>query len=122
MKKWLLLVGVVIIVISIVAFNSKFYYPSLPVNSVSKKEVLESLNDSSKEIVKIAEENGYDWFITRNEQGKAYENLKRMVSEKEWQFKNQEGSGFFFEKDDKKLIATTEMWTGNYVIVQIRKN
>ncbi|MED4402585.1 hypothetical protein ABET41_09690 [Metabacillus fastidiosus] len=122
MKKWLLLVGVVIIVISIVAFNSKFYYPSLPVNSVSKREVLESLNDSSKEIVKIAEENGYDWFITRNEQGKAYENLKRMVSEKGWQFKNQEGSGFFFEKDDKKLIATTEMWTGNYVIVQIRKN
>ena len=119
MKKWLIIIGVLIVISGIVVFNSKFYYPTLPIESVSKKEVLESLNDSSESIVKIAEENDYEWFITREEQGKEYENIKNMINKNGWQFKNQEGSGFFFEKGDKKMIATTQMWTGNYVIVQI---
>jgi hypothetical protein len=119
MKKWLIIIGVLIVISGIVVFNSKFYYPTLPIESVSKKEVLESLNDSSENIVKIAEENDYEWFITRVEQGKEYENIKNMINKNGWQFKNQEGSGYFFEKGDKKMIATTQMWTGNYVIVQI---
>ncbi|WLD92494.1 hypothetical protein [Alkalihalobacillus sp. AL-G] len=122
MKKGVLIVGGLIIVLGIVAFNSKFYYPPLPIDSISKKEVINSLNDSSTDIVKIAEENGYEWFITRMEQGKAYKNLKRMISDNGWEFKTQEGSGYFFEKDDNTLIATTQMWTGNYVIVKIPKN
>ena len=119
MKKWLIIIGVLVLTSGIVAFDSKFYYPTLPIESVSKKEVLESLNDSSESIVKIAEENGYEWFITRMEQGKAYENIKNMISKNAWEFQTQEGSGYFFKKDDKTLIAGTQMWTGKYVIVQI---
>jgi|SRR5690606_967785 len=64
MKKWLIIIGVLTVILGIVAFDSKFYYPTLPIESVSKKEVLESLNDTSEDIVKIAEENGYEWYIT----------------------------------------------------------
>lgn len=119
MKKWLITIALCVLPLGVIAFNSKFYYPKLPIDSMSKKEVVESINQSSKEMVKIAEENGYEWFITRMEQGKARENLKEMISKKGWKFKEQMGSGYFFEKKDKRLIAETEMWTGNFVIVQV---
>ncbi|WP_088102953.1 hypothetical protein [Halalkalibacter urbisdiaboli] len=122
MKKWLIIIGVLIVILGIVAVDSKFYYPTLPIESVSKKEVLESLNDTSQDIVKIAEENGYEWYITPEKQGKAHENLKNMINSNGWQFQQQEGSGYFFEKGDNTLIATTQMWTGNYVIVKIPKD
>jgi hypothetical protein len=119
MKKWLTIIGVIAVILGVAAFNSKFYYPSLPIKSVSKKEVLQSINNSSESIVKIADENGYEWFITRMEQGQGRENFKQMMSENGWEFNTQEGSGYFFEKGERTLIATTQMWTGKYVIVQI---
>lgn len=119
MKKWLITIVLCLLPIGIIAFNSKFYYPQLPIDSVTKKEVLKAINQSSKEMVKIAEENGYEWFITRMDQGKARENLKEMIREQGWKFREQMGSGYIFDKEDKRLIAETEMWTGNYVIVQV---
>ncbi|MGM7721606.1 hypothetical protein [Metabacillus sp. Hm71] len=44
-----------------------------------------------------------------------------MLNKKVWEFQKQEGSGYFFEKDHKTIIAGTQMWTGKYVIVQIPK-
>lgn len=121
MNKWLVLAGVLVIVLGVYSFHSKFYYPPLPIDTVSKKEVIDSLNDSSKEIVKIDDDNDYEWFITRMEQGRAYRNLKEMISNNGWHFKTQEGSGYIFEKNHDTLIATTEMWTGDYVIVKVPK-
>lgn len=119
MKKWLGLFGLLVIVSGLLAYNSKFYYPPLPVESVSKKKVLAATHESSTKLVKVVEEDGYEWFITRSNQGKASDYLKDMLSEQQWQFKFQEGSGYFLERDGKTLIATTQMWTGKYVIVQI---
>lgn len=117
MKKWFIIVAV--FVVGVVAFDSKFYYPALPVDSVSKKEVLKSLNHSTEDIVKIVEEADYEWFISRMEQGKASEHLKQMVGANGWQFETQEGSGYFFKKAEMELIATTQMWTGDYVLIKI---
>lgn len=121
MKKWLGLLGMLVIVVGVFAFHSKFYYPPLPIQSISKKDALSLITESSNKLVKIAEEDGYEWFITGFHQGKASDYLKQMLSEKMWQFKTQEGSGYFFEKDGKTLIAETQMWTGKYVIVEIPK-
>lgn len=100
-------------------FVNKYYYPALPIETVSKKEVVETLHESSEDIVKIAEEQNYDWYINQMEQGKAYENLKELINKRGWKFQEQDGSGYFFEKDDQTLIATTQMWTGDYVLVKI---
>ncbi|QFT87588.1 hypothetical protein FIU87_02900 [Bacillus sp. THAF10] len=71
MKKWLviIIIGLIIVTLGVLAFNSKFYYPELPVESVSKKEVLQSIENATEPIVKIANEKSYEWFITRMEQG-----------------------------------------------------
>ncbi|MDN7240579.1 hypothetical protein QWY14_02200 [Planococcus sp. N028] len=121
MKKWLIIFGGLAVVLGIVAFNSKIYYPPLPIDSVSKNEVINTLNKSPKGILEIAEEDEFEWFITRTEQGKERENLKQMISKKGWQFENQDGSGYFFTKGDNRLIVETEMWTKRYLIVQIPK-
>lgn len=112
------MIGVLIIVITFVMVN-KYHYPSLPIETVSKKTVLEMINDSSSDIVKVAEEEDFDWYITPMEQGKAYENLKELITRSGWEFHQHDGSGYFFEKDDQTLMATTQMWTRDYVLVKI---
>lgn len=122
MKKWAL---ILIFLITIPAFNvvyNKTYYPPLPTDSLSKREVVSKIEQASEKIVKFAEDNQFDWYISRMEQGNAYEHLKHMLTEKGWQFIDQMGAGFIFEKDGKQLIAETEMWTGKYVICQIPKH
>ena len=42
-----------------------------------------------------------------------------MMNEKDWVFKEKEGSGLFFEKQGEELIVTTEKWTSNYSLVDI---
>lgn len=119
MIKLLTIISLIAIILGVAAYNSKFYYPTLPIESISKKEVLQSINDSSEPIVKIANEDGYDWFITRSNQGEYRETFKEMLGEHRWEFEYQEGSGYFFKKEDETLIVTTQMWTGEYVIVQV---
>jgi hypothetical protein len=119
LKKWIIIV-VVCIAISLGAlFYSKIYYPSLPIDSVSKREVIQKVNDSNESIIYLTEENGYVWYISKMNQGKAYEQLKQMMEEKGWKYKEQMGAGFIFQKQSKELIIESEMWTGRYVMFQI---
>ncbi|WP_404460648.1 hypothetical protein [Sutcliffiella horikoshii] len=122
MIKRLSIISLIAIILVIVAYNNRFYYATLPIESVSKREILHSIKESSEPIVQIANEDGYDWFITRSNQGEYRDTFKEMLDEHGWMFEYQEGSGYFFEKEGEKLIVTTEMWTGEYVIVQVPEN
>ncbi|MGD6778000.1 hypothetical protein [Sutcliffiella horikoshii] len=119
MIKRLTIISIIAVILVIVAYNTRFYYATLPIESVNKKEVLQSINESPEPIEKIANEDGYDWFITRSNQGEYRETLKEMMGEHGWEFEYQDGSGYFFEKEGETLIVTTQMWTGEYVIVQV---
>lgn len=118
---WLLIITILLTVSVAIYLSSKAYYPPLPVSSVTSKKVISILNSSSEKMIKIAEERGYEWYITKMEQGKAYENLKDLMEDEGWQFTEQMGAGFFFQKDGQRLIVSTQMWTGNYVICQMPK-
>jgi hypothetical protein len=39
-----------------------------------------------------------------------------------WRFIEQEGSGYFFEQEDKKTIVTTEIWNHQYIIYTVQNN
>ena len=41
------------------------------------------------------------------------------MSEKDWIFKEKDGSGLFFEKQGEDLIVTTQKWISNYSVVDI---
>lgn len=101
-------------------FVTKSYYPPLPFESAGKREVIAKLNGSpAGELVRIADERGYEWYIVRMESGSAYDALKKKMADGGWIFVEQLGSGFKFEKNGQSVMATTRMWTGKYVICQI---
>ncbi|MFK5707550.1 hypothetical protein [Lysinibacillus boronitolerans] len=122
MKKWIISVVICIAISSGTLFYSKIYYPSLPIDSVSKREVVQKANKSDESIVYLTKENGYEWYISKMNQGEAYEYLKQMMKKKGWNYKEQMGAGFIFQKENKEeLIVGSEMWTGKYVIFQIQE-
>jgi len=125
MKKVGFLLGFVIAIICVFIFVNKLYYASLPIENLSAKEAIEKLKESDSKIAEIAVEGDFIWYITSSENkgiSIADENIKQMVVSNGWEFKDKDGAGLFFEKDNKSLIATTQMWTKNYVLVKIPSN
>ncbi|MBN6187835.1 hypothetical protein JQN58_13100 [Aneurinibacillus sp. BA2021] len=101
--------------------SNKEYYPPLPISSIGKKEAISTLHYSSGNIAKIAEEGGYDWYITRMEQGRGYTNVIQMMNNSGWSLQKRDGNGLFFMKKDRTIIVTTEMWTGKYILCKVPK-
>ena len=125
MKKVGMILGLFIAVIAVFVFINKLHYPTLPIDDISAKEVIDILKESDSKIAEIAVEGDSIWYITSSENkgiSIADENIKQMIGSNGWEFKEKDAAGLFFEKDGKRLIATTQMWTGNYVLVKIPSN
>jgi hypothetical protein len=125
MKKVGFILSIVIVIIGVFIFVNKLYYPSLPIENLSAKEAIDKLKESDSKIAEIAIEGDSIWYITSSENkgiSIADENIKQMVVSNGWDFKEKYGAGIFFEKEAKKLIVTTQMWTKNYVLVKIPSN
>ncbi|UOQ84415.1 hypothetical protein [Gracilibacillus salinarum] len=117
MRKRLWIAVLTFLVLMFVAFE-QLYYPAMPIDSISKKEVLDIMEHSTANIVKITEEEKADWFIT--ETGAGSEGVfKEMLGNKGWNFQKQDGSGYFFVKDAETIIVTTQNWTGEYLLVKV---
>lgn len=123
MKKWAAAIGLTVIIVGALVLYNKSYYPPLPIENISKREVIAKLYHSNEQIVYLANENGVDWYIiNKRNTAVADEVIKELVIQNDWSFKQKEGSGLFFEKQGKNLIVSTQMWTGNYVLVKIPDN
>ena len=120
MKKILITIALIVVLVGAFVFYNKLYYPPLPIETISKKEVIEKLNHSDQKIIKLTSEKGKEWYIVNERnQSNVDEIIKEMMNEKDWVFKEKEGSGLFFEKQGEDLIITTEKWTSNYSLVDI---
>jgi len=123
MKKILFAILLIAALAGAYIFINKLYYPPLPIDTISKKEVLNLLHQSDQKIVFLTTENGKEWFIIdeRNQVNNA-EIITDMLQKYGWAYIEQLGSGFFFEKQNEKLIVTTQKWTSNYSLVDIPTN
>ena len=120
MKKILTTIGLIVVFVGVFGFYNKLYYPSLPIETISKKEVIDKLNDSDKKIIQLTSEKGKVWYIVNERnQSSVDEIIKEMMNEKGGSFKEKDGSGLFFEKQGEDLIVTTQKWTSNYSLVDI---
>jgi hypothetical protein len=122
MKKiwWLIMISLILTLF----FYNKWYYPPLPeqLSVVSKREVLNRIQHSEEPLVKIEENEDYEFYISRTNRGEADDDLKEHMKQKGYAFHSQEGAGYFFYKDQQRFIVTSQMWTGKYVIFQIPKD
>lgn len=117
--KYLLLCLVILCVVLII---KDIYYPPLPIDSISKKDVLEYVNISSGKIVKISEENGYYWYIAEVSGEKTYEDLKSLIEKEGWRFKKQVNEGLVFESKQGEFMVSSRMWTKKYIIFNFPKD
>jgi len=125
LKKGGMILGLFIVVITVFIFINKLHYPSLPIDDISAKEAIDILKESDSKINEIAVGGDSIWYITSSENkgiSIANENIKQMIGSNDWEYKEKDGAGLFFEKDGKRLIATTQMWTKDYVLVKIPSN
>jgi hypothetical protein len=123
MKKQICWLMIIIFFLTLFFYN-KWYYPPLPeqLSTVSKWEVLSRIQHSEEPLVKIDENEDYEFYISRMNQGKAYDDLKEHMKQKGYAFHSQEDAGYFFYKNQQRFIVTSQMWTGKYVIFQIPKD
>ena len=121
MRKILITIGLVIVLAGAFVFYNKLYYPSLPIETLNKKEVIEKINHSDEKIIKLTSENGKEWYIV-NERNQSVvdELIIDLLNQKDWVFKEKEGSGLFFAKQSEDLSVTTQKWTGDYSLVNIQ--
>ncbi|MCM3637429.1 hypothetical protein M3152_06815 [Sporosarcina luteola] len=123
MKQVGIVLGIVVVAVAVFIFVNKSRYPSLPIDHLSAKEAIEKLKNSDEKIVELATDNDSVWYITRTENegiSIADDTIKQMIRSKGWEFKEKDGAGLFFEKDGERLVVTTQMWTGKYVLVQVQ--
>lgn len=80
-EKVFVTIGFAIIIAGALVFYNKLYYPSLPIETISKREVLEKLN-TDQPIVFLSKENGQEWYIVHTPNtSESDEIIKRMVSQ-----------------------------------------
>lgn len=124
MKKIGIVLVVLLAVAAIYLVVNKSYYPALPIENVTTKEAIDAIENSDEKIVELATDQGSVWYITKSvHKGTVVvdEIVKQLVSSRGWEFKEKLGAGLFFEKEDEILIVTTQMWTKNYVLVQVQE-
>ncbi|MEQ6353090.1 hypothetical protein ABNX05_00490 [Lysinibacillus sp. M3] len=123
MKKVLLTIGIIIFLVGAFVFYNKLYLPPLPIENISKKTVIEKIKDSNIQMVKLSNENGQEWYVVKErDTSVADEMIREMLDQNGWTFKQKEGNGLFFERHGENLIVSTQMWTGDYVLVKIPAN
>lgn len=123
MKKVLLTIGIIIFFVGAFVFYNKLYFPQLPIENISKKAVLEKINDSDSKLIKLSNENGHEWYvINERNTSLADEMIKNMLDQNGWIFEQKDGNGLFFERHGENLIVSTQMWTGDFVLVKIPTN
>lgn len=124
MKSLGLLLAALFVVSAVFIDSNKLLYPPLPIDSLTPKEAIQKLNASSFDLVVLSNDKKATWYLTAlSARGiqKVDEDIQQMMANEGWAFLEKEGSGLFFEKNDERSIVTTEMWTKQYVLVQIQK-
>ncbi|GIO14438.1 hypothetical protein J19TS2_39930 [Cohnella xylanilytica] len=91
------------------------YANSIGMSNLKRMYVLET---TDRQIVEMgADERGIPQYLAKL--NRQEELLKERMSREGWTFAEQEGSGYFFEKDGRKAIVTSRIWNHRYVIFKV---
>lgn len=99
-------------------YASKAYYPNLPFEGGSKKNVVEKLENSNRELVTLAKVNGYYWLGFEGNQKEGKDKIIMEMEGKGLKYNYYEGSGIFFGDTDR-VVVTGQVWTRKYILYKI---
>lgn len=122
LKVFLSIVVILLIGAGVNVYMSKMYYPELLVPNLSKAKADQILFTSNGKIMQLSEDDEFIWYGFKGNQLDGGNALKAELAKKGWTFINQDGAGYFFEDQMKhRKIATSQMWTGKYVLYKVEK-
>jgi len=99
-----------------------FLYPALPFSHPDKSSVVAKLKQADDEmLVPLSADSNtsYFWVGAKSSQGSEASRLKLLLQKAGWSFLEQEGAGYFFEKDQKRIVITSQMWSRDFVLYKV---
>lgn len=119
MKKWILLFVILFLLAVYAALSTKFHYPELPFSNKTKQEVAKLAVSSELPLSKVAQQDGFVWLVTDDSLDVALNSLKQRMKKNGWEFVEQNGSSYLFEKGNEKVFIESQQWTGNFLLFQL---
>lgn len=119
MKKWILLFVILFLLAVYAALSTKFHYPELPFSNKTKQEVAKLAVSSELPLSKVAQQDGYVWLVTDDSLDVALNSLKQRMKKNGWEFVEQYGSSYMFEKNNEKVFIGSQQWTSNFLLFQL---
>ncbi|WP_405114268.1 hypothetical protein MHH28_09540 [Paenibacillus sp. FSL K6-1217] len=115
-KKWKIIIFSFIGASMLVVVLGALYVNNIGFNNVKHMYRLES---TGKSVIRMDSDiPGLERFLTK-EKGDPQELLKSRMEREDWVYSQQEGSGYFFEKDGREEIVTTQQWNHFYIIYSL---
>jgi len=71
---------------------------------------------SKRRFRKLATERSYVWYGIAAQRGAEKDKLIEEMGKAGWTFLQQEGSGYFFQQGTEKIVITSRMWSGDFVL------
>lgn len=50
------------------------------------------------------------------------EMIKERMKNEDWTYIEQDGAGYFFEKDNQRIVVTTKIWNRSFVKIIVENN
>lgn len=102
-------------------YKSKSYYPTHPVPSMTKAELLSAvLSGNEGELIRLTESDGEEWYAYRGDQTEGTRKMIDIMKDQHWEFKEQLGGAYIFQSNCKKdAVVESEMWTSKYRLYQV---
>ncbi|MEW9670606.1 hypothetical protein [Ammoniphilus sp. 3BR4] len=118
MRKFYLFIGVFLMIGLLACANYLSALISQEGNPIPFATAIIKLDTTNSDMIKVTEQPDEITYIARTSSGnKPFTNFMKT---KGYQFKEQLGSGYIFEKNGEKLIVSSRQYTGNYTIWRYR--
>ncbi|NGZ76966.1 type II toxin-antitoxin system HicA family toxin [Saccharibacillus alkalitolerans] len=77
------------------------------------------LNAAGEKLVELDGDSRFDRYLAKDDE--AFGQMQRLMQERGWTFREQDGSGYFFEKENRKTVVTTKQLSTHTVRIQLEK-
>lgn len=117
---WLFGVLIVVAASGSFLFFSKSFFPALPMEDLSKREVIRKLEASTGELILLQRNDRKSWYGYNGHLPEGKSALQQLMLARNMTFIEQLGSGYFFEDAmENRVVVESQKWTRHYILFEV---
>lgn len=118
-KKWkLVMVGIAVIFATAVMFVL-LYINNIGIDNI---KLMYKLHTTDQQIVRMSDSDGPDNQYLALRDSNDIELLIERMNKHKWTYIEQEGNGYFFEKNNQTIVVNVTIWNRNYILYKVQNN